>query len=268
MHRTIGRWYRPLSFFDTKFDAVCEAPGGRINEAYTRRDIFRLYPRTRRRAILFHSIEAGAWRILEVRRSVASCDLVVARTAQSAKIAGQAGARWVVESADVTFLEHPRPVEDRAGIAIALRIPGRNVTSEYLQTLRTVTHRLCELEQNVDFVLVEEPFGLEMKLTGIGTYARRGTGLSTVTRCMAPFLHRRDAVISCRLHTTIIGLLHGNRKILQYHIEPGTNKIEEIVDQMGSHRLRSTAWLTLIGRELWNSCDRQQQSLSRKQIWR
>src|SRR5215813_4002544 len=79
MHEVVGRGYRPLSLLDTKFDAVCEAPGGRINELYCKQDIFRLYPRIERRAILFHSIEAGALRNPEVRSSVASCDLVVAR---------------------------------------------------------------------------------------------------------------------------------------------------------------------------------------------
>src|SRR5262245_7272736 len=40
MHRTLGRGYRPLSFLDTKFDAVCEGAGGRINELYCSHDVF------------------------------------------------------------------------------------------------------------------------------------------------------------------------------------------------------------------------------------
>ena len=43
----IGRAYRPFGFLD-KFDAVCESPGGRINELYTKRDVFRFYPRVKR----------------------------------------------------------------------------------------------------------------------------------------------------------------------------------------------------------------------------
>lgn len=62
-----------------------------------------------------------------------------------------------------------------------------------------------------------------------------------------PFLQRRDAIISARLHTTLIALLHGNRKILQFHIELGTNKSEEILGDIGLgslkvHRLQDVCW--------------------------
>ena len=89
-----------------------------------------------------------------------------------------------------------------------------------------------------------------MNLAGIGSYARRGTGLYYDNNMYVPFLYRRNAVVSSRLHTTIIGLLHGNRKVLQYHIELGTNKTQEIVDQMGLtslkvHRISDVNWTTM-----------------------
>ena len=83
----VGRGYRPFSFLD-KFDAVCEAPGGRINELYTTNDVFRFYPKVKRRAILFHSIEAGALKNDEVRQSVATADLVIAPRASQPAMRG------------------------------------------------------------------------------------------------------------------------------------------------------------------------------------
>jgi hypothetical protein len=163
MERHVGRGYRPLSFADTKFDAVIEAPGGRISGAYGARDVFRMYPRVKRRAIVFHSIETGAMKHEDMRRSVGTCELVVTRTPQSAAHAREAGAARVVDSADITFLEHPKPIDYRPGIAAALRVPNKSVTSEYLQSLRTIVDRLSKIGKDVDFVLVEEPFGTEMR---------------------------------------------------------------------------------------------------------
>ena len=91
---TIGRFYRPFGLLD-HFDAVIEGPGGRINPNYTRTDIFRLYPKVRRRALLFHSIEEGILGLDKVRNSIASCDLVIPRTSESAEIARQAGATTI-----------------------------------------------------------------------------------------------------------------------------------------------------------------------------
>jgi hypothetical protein len=233
----VGRGYRPFGFLD-RFDAVCEAPGGRINEFYTTNDIFRFYPKVKRRAILFHSIEAGALKNDEVRQSVATADLVIARTSQSARNARDAGAKWVVDSADVVFLEHPQQYAAKPGIAVALRLPNRGVTEDYLQTLRDIVGRLERLDTQVDFVLVEEPFGREMKDKGFGSYLKRNTGLYYDDTMYVPFLHRRDAVVSSRLHTTLVGLLYGNRKILQFHIEGGTNKTQEILGDMGIHSIR------------------------------
>jgi hypothetical protein len=233
----VGRGYRPLSFLD-KFDAVCEAPGGRINELYTTNDVFRFYPKVKRRAILFHSIEAGALKNDEVRQSVATADLVIARTSQSARNARDAGAKWIVDSADIVFLEHPQQYTAKPGIAVALRLPNRGVTEDYLQTLRDIVGRLERLDTQVDFVLVEQPFGREIKDKGFGSYLKRNTGLYYDDTMYLPFLHRRDAIVSSRLHTTLVGLLNGNRKILQFHIEGGTNKTEEILGDMGIHSIR------------------------------
>jgi len=233
----VGRGYRPFSFLD-KFDAVCEAPGGRINELYTTNDVFRFYPKVKRRAILFHSIEAGALKNDEVRQSVATADLVIARTSQSARNARDAGPKGIFDSANIVFLEHPEQYTAKPGIAVALRLPNRGVTEDYLQTLRDIVGRLERLDTQVDFVLVEQPFGREIKDKGFGSYLKRNTGLYYDDTMYLPFLHRRDAIVSSRLHTTLVGLLNGNRKILQFHIEGGTNKTEEILGDMGIHSIR------------------------------
>jgi hypothetical protein len=104
--------------------------------------------------------------------------------------------------------------------------------------VRTIVTQFCGLRTPVDFVPVEEPFGTEMRLNGIGTYLQPHTGLYSGDCMYAPFHYRRDAIISSRLHTTLLALLHGNRRILQFHIEKGTNKIEEIAGDIG---LRSLA---------------------------
>jgi hypothetical protein len=233
----MGRAYRPFGFLD-KFDAVCEAPGGRINEQYASQDIFRFYPRVKRRAILFHSIEAGALKNPAVRQSVATADLVISRSSQSARNACHVGAKWVVDSADIIFLEHPQKFGARPGIVVALRLPNVGVTEDYLNTLRDIIGRLERLDTQVEFVLVENPFGREMKNNGLGGYLKRNTGLYYDDTMYLPFLHRRDAIVSSRLHTTLISLLNGNRKILQFHIEGGTNKTEEILGDMGIHSIK------------------------------
>ena len=131
----LGRGYRPLSYLD-KFDAVCKAPGGRINGMYLHGDIFRMYPRVQRRAILFHSIEPGALEDPATKASIAATDLVVARTRQSARNAEAAGAKRVCTSSDIVFLEHPRSFEARPGIAVAYDCPimeSRRVTCRALR---------------------------------------------------------------------------------------------------------------------------------------
>jgi len=233
----VGRGYRPLAYLD-KFDAVCESPGGRINGMYMHGDVFRMYPRVERRAILFHSIEFSALEDPGTKASIAAADLVVARTHQSAENAKAAGAKWVCASSDIVFLEHPRPIETRPGIVVALRLPNRGVTESYLTTLRDIVARLEKREGQVDFVRIEEPMGREMIIRGLGSYRKPNAGLYYEDTMYLPFLHRRDAIISARLHTTLVSLLYGNRKILQFHIELGTNKSEEILGDIGLHSLK------------------------------
>ncbi|WP_165232417.1 polysaccharide pyruvyl transferase family protein [Aquisphaera insulae] len=230
----VGRGYRPFAYLDT-FDAVCEAPGGRINEFYTKNDVFRFYPRVKRRAILFHSIEQGALKQPSVRESVAGADLVIARTSRSAENARGAGAKWVVDSADIAFLEHPKRYIYKPGIATAFRLPNAGVTEEYLDRLREIVANLEKTDTQVDFVRVEEPFGQEMIREGLGTYLRPNTGVYSDDTMYLPFLAKRDAIITSRLHTTLLSLMYGNRKILQFHIEGGTNKSVEIFNDMGIH---------------------------------
>ena len=162
---------------------------------------------------------------------------MIARTSQSARNAREAGARWVCDAADIIFVEPPLPRIHRPGIAVALRLPNKGATQEYMETLRDIHRRLQTLQTQVDFVRVEEPLGREMTLSGIGTYLERHTSLAYDDTMYLPFLFQRDAVMSSRLHTTLISLLSGTRKIQQFHIELGTNKAEEILDDMGLHSL-------------------------------
>lgn len=230
----VGRAYRPLSYLDTKVDAAVESPGGRIHELYMSGGVFHMFPRVKRTAILFHSVEPGGLKDPGNRESVARADLVVARTSKSAQNARDVGAKWVVDSSDIVFLEHPRPeIIDCEGIAVALRLPNRGVTDAYLETVRDVVGRLRAYPKRVDFVRVEEPIGREMHLSGLGTYCTPNKGLFFDDTMYCPFVLRREAIVSSRLHTTLISLLYGNRKILQLHVETGTNKSEEILGDIG-----------------------------------
>ena len=237
LQERVGRGYRPLSYLD-KFDAVCEAPGGRINGMYLHGDVFRMYPRVHRRAILFHSIEPGALEDPATKASIAATDLVVARTQQSARNAQAAGAKRVCTASDIVFLEHPQSFEARPGIAVALRLPNHGVTESYLTTVRDIVARLEKRDGQVDFVRIEEPMGREMIIHGLGSCRKPNAGLYYEDTMYLPFLHRRDAIVSARLHTTLISLLYGNRKILQFHIELGTNKSEEILGDIGLNSLK------------------------------
>jgi hypothetical protein len=197
-----------------------------------------MYPGVERRAILFHSIEPGALEDAVTRSSIAATDLVVARTQQSARNARAAGAKWVCAASDIVFLEYPKPIETSPGIAVALRLPNYGVTESYLDTLRDIVARLEQRGGQVDFVRIEEPMGREMIVRGLGSYRKPNAGLYYDDTMYLPFLRRRDAIISSRLHTTLIGLLSGNRKILQFHIELGTNKSEEILGDIGLGSLK------------------------------
>ena len=54
-----------------------------------------------------------------------------------------------------------------------------------------------------------------------------------MTRSTILFQVKREGVISCRLHTTTLAILAGNRKLLQLQIKSGTNKTAEILKDIG-----------------------------------
>ena len=234
----LGRGGRIFAYFD-RFDAVCEAPGGRIHPLLSRHNIFQKYPGVRRRAILFHSIEARALENADVRRSVGSCDLVLARTSRSAENAVAAGARGVVATTDIVFSEHPRaPGPEIPGVATALRLPRLGLTEDYMARTWEIVERLERTGRRIDYCPLGGPESGSMELRGYGTSLRPSTGLYGGDEMYSPFVCRRDAIISCRLHTTILALMLGNRKILQFQIESETNKIREIFGEIGLEGLR------------------------------
>ena len=231
---TIGRFYRPFGLLD-HFDAVIEGPGGRINPNYTRTDIFRLYPKVRHRALIFHSIEEGILALDQVRKSIASCDLVIPRTRDSAEIARQAGARHVVTSTDIVWYRGTLSSQYLPGNALALRTIDN---PDFQDNVRTILDGLHGLGKELDLVRIEEPIGEQMAAQGYGTGKFGGIKMYCEDEMYLPFTRVRDAVISCRLHTTLLALLHGNRAIMQFQIEKGTNKIKEIFDDLGLQSLR------------------------------
>jgi hypothetical protein len=228
MARTIGHGYAPLGLLD-RFDAACEAPGGRLNGIHTPRPLFRLYPRVRHRAILFHSIEPGGLRKPWERDAVRGCELVIARTSASAQNARAAGARHVVTSTDIVFAEPARAAPYRPGGAVALRIPDRRNAGDVPAYLGRLREALDELERcglPVDHLLPGPPIDGEMR-------RRSYTRLFDMDSMYEPFAARRDFVLSSRLHTTLVALLNGNRRVLQFQVEDGTNKIAEIFGDIG-----------------------------------
>jgi hypothetical protein len=237
MRDHLGRGYRPLSYL-AKFDAVCEAPGGRIHHEFTKHDIFRFYPRTKRRAILFHSIEERALENPVVKQSVAGADLVIARTTRSAKNARDAGAKHVIEAADIVFGEHPAQPVHLPGIAAVFRLPTDQGLDAYLANVREIIRHLERLPTQVDFVKNEEPLATEMRNMLLGTYCKPNTGFYADDFMYNPFMHRRDAIITTRLHTTLVSMIYGNRKIFFCHVQSGTNKTEETLRDIGLHSLK------------------------------
>ena len=231
---TIGRFYRPFGLLDN-FDAVIEGPGGRINPNYTRMDIFRLYPKVRHRALIFHSIEEGILALDKVRNSIATCDLVIPRTSSSANVARQAGADHVVISTDIVWYLGKLTTDYQPGSALALRTID---DPDFQDNVRDILEGLKGLGRNLDFVRVEEPIGQEMEGKGYGTGKFDGIKMFSEDDMYTPFCQVRDTIVSCRLHTTLLALLHGNRAIMQFQIEKGTNKIREIFDDLGLQSLR------------------------------
>jgi hypothetical protein len=237
VYRRLGRGARAIAIFERSFDAVCEAPGGRIHPLYTGGiDIFWRYPRAKQRAILFHSIEEGILNQPETRKSVADTNLVIARSRRAARVARLAGASRVVESCDIvlgTQLES----KFETGFAVALRVPNLRPTAAYFHEIRAILNYLEALAVRVDHVRMESPMDNEQIARGYGSPACPNIGLWGGSRMYQPFVAKREGVISSRLHTTLMALLAGNRKILQFQIESGTNKIKEILEDIGLNHL-------------------------------
>lgn len=228
VHRAIGRGIKSIAKADYRFDAVCEAPGGRITSEYVGEgNLFWAYPRVKHRAILFHSIDQSATRITNVARSLAATDLIIARTSQSAQNARMAGAANVVTATDIVFQQNAVDGPYKEGLAVALRV-SRQSSDEYLKSVRGIIQWLCHAGSPVDFVRVEEPIGCEMSQS-LKPHSGRGIGMAQGNDMYLPFVSRRDAIISCRLHTTLLAILNGNRRIQQFQIEPGTSKIREVL---------------------------------------
>lgn len=227
--------------FDTRFDAVCEAPGGRIQPVYSYgQDIFWAYPRVKRRAILFHSVEEGILSQPKTRRSVAEAELVITRTDASAAVAARAGVpdNRIVRACDIVFRHQSSSTRPVPGVAVALRLPGKTATPDYVAELRRVMDYLETLDCAVDHVRIEEPLGAEQIRRGYGSHEIPNVRMWYDDFMYVPFHSRRDALISSRLHTTIIGLLSGNRAIMQFHVEPGTSKLQQFVDDLELHELK------------------------------
>jgi hypothetical protein len=247
-HRTLHRGAGLISRLPgRRFDAVCEGPGGRIHPQYHCGSLFWRHPRVRRRAVLFHSVEEGILRDRAACESIASCDLVVARSNGTCAVAMKAGLApsKVCTASDIVFTKIPAETEYRRGYAVALRVPLGGGDSDYSRRLCAVLDYL-DAVPGVDHVSIEKPFDDEQKRRG---YAERGE-LYTGDEMYRPFEYRRDAVVSCRLHTTLIALLSGNRRILQYQVEGHTRKLHQIFSDIGLESLRVRSPGSLCAREV------------------
>lgn len=231
---TLDRGYRWIAMLDRRFDAVMEAPGGRLNVNYrSNLSNWWLYPRVKRRAVLFHSLDEGCVHIPRLRDSLRDVDLFVARTSRAAETAREIGCQNVISACDIVFNLDPGPNRFDEGVAVALRNPGGDSGEAVVSELRKILDR-CEKDANTkyDMVRVEEPVGAEMIRRGYSIGRFRNIRMYSGNSMYIPFMARRDAVISCRLHTLIVALLYGNRRILQIQVERSTNKIGEIVKDL------------------------------------
>lgn len=227
-----GRGGRPVARLDSRFDAVVEGPGGRIHPLYSGGiDIFWRYPRSNKKAIVFHSIESGVLAQPNTRASIASANLVIARNSQSAAAAREAGCKNVVTSSDIVMAEPIKQASYKPGFAVALRLPNSGADEAYYAQLRSIINYLSGLGP-VDQVRVENPFGDEQRASEEADRVRK-ISLWGDDNMYVPFLQERDAVISCRLHTTLLALQSGNRQLLQFQVEEGTSKLRQILDDIG-----------------------------------
>jgi hypothetical protein len=236
VHKVSGKGQRLIANSRAGCDAICQAPGGGIHPDYTNgADQFWRYPKARRRAIVFHSLERGILDQPVTRASIAACDLVIARTATSAQVAIDAGVakNAVVTSSDIVFCRDYKEAEYKPGIAAALRVDKASDNQAYFDHIKAILDYLEATGLPIDHTYIEKPMDEEQLRRGYGTEKMPMIAMHPKNAMYIPFELRRDAIISSRLHTTLLGLLAGNRKILQYQIEPNTNKINEILGDMG-----------------------------------
>jgi len=217
-----------------RYDAVIEGPGGRIHPRYLGNgDIFWRYPTTERRAIVFHSIEGGILRMPRTAASIAGADLILARSTGSAAIARQAGAPRVHATSDIVFSQQAADGIERPGGAVALRSPNAQPGAAYIRNVEEIVQYLADLRRPIDCTSIEPP------LTDFLDAAARRNGFFVLNgdEMYMPFLAKRDFVISCRLHTTILALKAGNRKVIQFGVEEGTQKLKQIFGDLGLTQL-------------------------------
>ncbi|QDU55051.1 polysaccharide pyruvyl transferase family protein [Aeoliella mucimassa] len=232
LKRYIGKGYRWAAKLD-RVDAVCEAPGGRLASNYSGNlSNWWLYPRAKRRAVFFHSMEKNVLDAPKLRQSLGEADLFVARTSESGNYARMAGCPKVVCSSDIAFSIQPSSIVYRDGVAAALRIPHANATEGKAKVTDLLDYFESDTSRVYDLVRVEEPIGSEMYARNYVCGKHNHMHLYSDDLMYTPFQFKRDAIISCRLHTTILSLLSGNTRILQAQVEMGTTKIQQIKDDL------------------------------------
>jgi hypothetical protein len=122
---------------------------------------------------------------------------------------------------------------DQEGFAVALRVPNLGPTDSYLGEVRATIQELEHAGKPVDLVRVEEPIGAWMALRRYGAGELAHVQLHSGDSMYEPFHSVREGIVSARLHTSLLALIHGNRRLLQFAIEDGTQKIQEIFDDVG-----------------------------------
>ena len=231
-----GRGVRFAAHFSAASDAVCQSAGGGIHPDYSNsKSLFWRFPNAKRRAILFHSIEQGVIGQRDTAQSIASCDLIITRTVRSSEVAIAVGAaqRAVHVSSDIVFSRpesNPRTVP---GLATALRVDKAIGNDAYLSEIVKILNYFEQLNIPIDQTPIEKPLGQEQLTRGYHKGDHPLIKLWNKQSIYEPFETRRQAVISSRLHTTLLALMAGNLKILQFQIEPNTTKITDILADIG-----------------------------------
>ena len=229
--KSVGRFYGPIGYLD-RFDAVCEGCGGHVHGQFMQSNPFRHYQRTRKRAFLFQSIEASALAYPSVKEAVRDADLIIARTNSTAKRAEEAGNKNIVTAIDIVFSMNPSDVEYKAGYSVALRLP-KAYTDTYINDLKRLINFLNSQNVPIDYSQAEPPLGLEMTKESELFRNHPHATIFPGDDMYIPFSRKRDLIISQRLHTTLLSLIHGNTAILQFQIQEDTSKVAEILSDIG-----------------------------------